>query len=277
MGTLPPTWRTNLDDYLSNIVRFLPLTSELLNQVLFQTLYSVPQQYNFTDCGVYVIAFSKLLCLGGDPTNPLLDLPPTCIQQFRNHIVVRLAQEYITQQAIAKKILDPAMLHTPQQADAPRPAPKRLPAPFPLPINLSHKPVPVASQKADTPLLELEYCPAINSWGLWPMTNGLYYPARVLAMDIHTKTATLEWLDHSNLQLPDLLFLDTTFLASISLCYEAIDDAMLNTLSPDLVCQLFSANNLLRIICIYSWHLYLGHGLSTLVPLKINKTRWIKL
>lgn len=122
----------------------------------------------------------KLLCEGVNPTDPAVDFGPVQIQNLRNQIAVRLAHEYITQQAIAKNLIDPRIRHKPPLMP-PRTSPlsPRLPAPFPLDVNplpMPHmEPLHLTTPIAHTPPLEVEYCPSINSWGLWQMNNGLYY------------------------------------------------------------------------------------------------------
>ena len=145
-------------------------------QHLLQSLRSVPQQRNMTDCGVYVIAFVKLLCEGNNPTNPAIDFGPSQIQNLCNQIVVCLSHKYVVQQAIAQGIIDPTLNKPPVTPGPPSPA--RLPAPFPLSIDsLPQSLSKPSDQTLPSQLENDEYRPSINSWGMWHISGDLYYPA----------------------------------------------------------------------------------------------------
>lgn len=176
-----------------------------------------------TDCRVYVIAFVKLLCEGNDPTNPAIDFGPSQIQNLRNQIVVHLSHEYITQQAIAKGLIDPTLDKPPVSSSPPSQA--RLPTPFPLSIDPLPQPLSKPlDQTLPSQLENDEYCPSINSWGMWGISGNLYYPAQIVAADILMKIATLRWLEPNPMESTDSEPLYTTFQETFQSCHDIIDD-----------------------------------------------------
>ena len=187
-----------------------------------------------------------------DPLQLPFGLGTQQIQHIRAHIVVRLAQEWILQQAIAKGMIDEEIITAPAAAPKTKRQPPRagshpyVPMPFPLdvhplPIFTPTAPGPMPSHSSNRTPDPLQYCPSVDSWGLWRMPNdGLYYPAQVIAINTLTRMATLKWLEtgarddteECRVTLLDPQPFDTTFDA----CYEAIDDLFKPDIPAHLVC-----------------------------------------
>jgi hypothetical protein len=163
-----------------------------------QVPYSVPQQFNATNCGLYVIAFANHICHGGDPGTDGFTLHMKDIQSLRFNIIVRFAKEWVLQQAHALNLLKNDPINAPMTCSSiSEPS-----APFPLVVRES--PLGSVSAVAESYSMSREetidpsllYTPPIGAWGLWPLPDSkLYYPAQVIcwASDVHL--AMLEWLD----------------------------------------------------------------------------------
>ena len=98
-----------------------------------------------------------------------------------------------------------------------------------------------------------QYCPSVDSWGLWRMpNNGFYYPARVIAINTLTRMATLQWLetgapddtDECHGTLLDPQPFDTTFDTTFDACYEAIDNLFKPDIPAHLVCVVHMSETL---------------------------------
>ena len=111
-----------------------------------QALHVVPQQPNATDCGIYTIAFIRLLCEGKDPLQPTFCLGTQQIQHVHSHIVVHLAQEWILQQAIAKGMIDEEIINAPAASKTKQQPPwADSPPHVPMPFPLDAHPLPIST------------------------------------------------------------------------------------------------------------------------------------